>query len=84
MSEQLVYYTVMMPKVSNVYSKEIKENTDAEGIARFIICTTYSGNVHRSIWLYDIYSLNSSHLNSFSSSCFVMNMRRLLSCCIMS
>jgi hypothetical protein len=25
----------MMPKVSNVYSNEIKENTDAEGIACF-------------------------------------------------
>ena len=25
----------MMPKVSNVYSKQIKENTDAEGIAHF-------------------------------------------------
>jgi hypothetical protein len=46
MNEQLLYYIVMMQKVSNVYSKEIKEKhrcrpraalalAVAQGIARF-------------------------------------------------
>jgi hypothetical protein len=44
-SLQLACYTAMMPKVSNVYSQQPNENTDAGGIAHFYYCVSYFENL---------------------------------------